>query len=137
MKLFRRYKKRKQYVRLMQNIATRFDNTKSWEEHRTIVHKYFKLLDIYNNNFPYFFCSSVDKSLQKVNPLFDKSANKAMDYAHSEYINDIINSMREEEPAVRYEVYQKYIVNYTFYKTNKRAVDCLTNEQIIELTRLL
>ena len=47
MKLFRRYKKRKQYVRLMQNIATRFDNIKSWKEHRTIVCKYFKLLDIY------------------------------------------------------------------------------------------
>ena len=120
----------------MQNIATRFDNIKSWEEHRTIVHKYFKLLDIYNHNFSYFFCSSVDKSLRKVNTLFDKSANKAMDYAYNEYINNIIDTMREEEPAVRYEVYRKYIVNHTFYN-NKRAVDCLTNEQIIELTRLL
>ena len=137
MKLFRRYKKIKQYVRLMQNIATRFNNTKSWEEHRTIAHKYFKLLGIYNNNFSYFFCSSVDKSLQKVNPLFEKSADKSMDYAYNEYINNIIDTMREEEPAVRYEIYQKYIVNHTFYKNNKRAVDCLTNEQIIELTRLL
>lgn len=137
MKLFRRYKKRKQYVRLMQNIATRFDNIKSWEEHRTIVCKYFKLMDIYNHNFSYFFCSSVDKSLRKVNPLFEKSANKAMDYAYSEYINEIIDGLRNEIPERRYEVYQKYIVNHTFYKNNKRAVDCLTNEQIIEIANLL
>ena len=60
-----------------------------------------------------------------------------MDYAYNEYINNIIDTMREEEPAVRYEVYQRYIVNHTFYNNNKRTVDCLTNEQIIELTRLL
>ena len=137
MKLFRRYKKRKQFVRIMQNVIKRFENATSWEEHRATTQRYFKLFDIYNNNFTYFYSIKVDRIMKPASIAFETSANKAMDYAYSEYINDIINSMRDEIPEIRYEVYQKYIVNYTFYKTNKRAVDCLTNEQIIELIRLL
>ena len=138
MKLFRRYKKRKQYVRLMQNVIKRFDNATSWEEHRATTQRYFKLYDIYNNNFTYFYCIKVDRILEPTSIAFENSADKAIEQAHYDYINNIINSMREEYlPERRWEVYQKYIVNYTFFKTNKRAVDCLTNEQIIELTRLL
>jgi hypothetical protein len=51
MKLFRKYKKRKQFVRLMQNVIKRFDNAISWEEHRATVQRYFKLFDIYNKKF--------------------------------------------------------------------------------------
>lgn len=137
MKLFRRYKKRKQFVRLMQNVINRFENITSWEEHRATTQRYFKLFDIYNNNFTYFYCIKVDRIMKPTSIAFENSANKAMDYSYSEYINDIIDSLRDEIPERRYEVYQKYIVNYTFFSTNKRAVDCLTNEQIIELTRLL
>ena len=137
MKLFRRYKKRKQFVRLMQNVIKRFENITSWEKHRATTQRYFKLFDIYNNNFTYFYCIKVERVMKPTSIAFENSANKAMDYSYSEYINDIIDSLRDEIPERRYEVYQKYIVNYTFYKTDKRAVDCLTNEQIIELTRLL
>ena len=137
MKLFRKYKKRKQFVHLMQNVIKRFENITSWEEHRATTQRYFKLFDIYNNNFTYFYCIKVDRIMKPTSIAFENSANKAMDYSYSEYINDIIDSLRDEIPERRYEVYQKYIVNYTFFNTNKRAVDCLTNEQIIELTRLL
>lgn len=137
MKLFRKYNKRKQFVRLMQNVIKRFENATSWDEHRATTQRYFRLFDIYNNNFTYFFCVKVKRIMKPTSIAFENSSDKAIEQAHYDYINDIINSMREEEPAVRYEVYQKYIVNYTFFKTNKRAVDCLTNEQIIELTRLL
>ena len=138
MKLFRRYKKRKQFVRIMQNIIKRFDNATSWEEHRATTQRYFKLFDIYNNNFTYFFCARVDRIMKPASIAFEKSADKTIEQVHHDYINDIINGMREEFFVERrWEIYQKYIVNYTFYKTDKRAVDCLTNEQIIELTRLL
>ena len=137
MKLFRKYKKRKQYVRLMQNVIKRFENATSWEEHRATTQRYFKLFDIYNNNFPYFYCIKVDRIMKPTSIAFENSADKVMDYAYNEYINDVIDSLRDEIPERRWEVYQKYIVNYTFFKTNKRAVDCLTNEQIIEITRLL
>ena len=136
MKLFRKYKKRKQFVRLMQNVIKRFENATSWEEHSATTQRYFKLFDIYNNNFTYFYSIKLDRIMKPASIAFETSANKAMDYAYNEYINNIIDTMREEEPAVRYEVYQRYIVNHTFYN-NKRAVDYLTNEQIIELTRLL
>ena len=138
MKLFRKYKKRKQYVRLMQIVIKRFENATTWEEHRATTQRYFKLYDIYNNNFPYLYCIKVDRIMKPTSIAFKNSADKAIEQAHYDYINDIINSMREEYlPERRWEVYQKYIVNYTFFSTNKRAVDCLTNEQIIELTRLL
>lgn len=138
MKLFRRYKKRKQFVRLMQNVIKRFDNDTSWEEHKATTQRYFNLFDIYNNNFTYFFCVKVDKIMKPASIAFETSADKTIEQVHHDYINDIINGMREEYFVERrWEIYQKYIVNYTFYKTNKRAVDCLTNEQIIELTRLL
>ena len=137
MKLFRKYKKRKQFVRLMQNVIKRFENATSWKKHRATTQRYFKLFDIYNNNFTYFFCVKVDRVMKPTSIAFENSADKAMDYAYNEYINDIIDSLRDEIPERRWEVYQKYIVNYTFFNTNKRAVDCLTNEQIIELTRLL
>lgn len=138
MKLFRKYKKRKQFVRLMQNVIKRFENATSLEEHRATTRSYFKLFDIYNNNFTYFFCVKVDKMMKPASIAFENSADKAIERVHYDYINDIINGMREEcLPERRWEVYQKYIVNHTFFKTNKRAVDCLTNEQIIEITRLL
>ena len=138
MKLFRRYKKRKQFVRIMQNIIKRFDNATSWDEHRATTQRYFKLFDIYNNNFPYFYCIKVERVMKPTSIAFENSADKAIEQAYYDYINDIINGMREEFFVERrWEIYQKYIVNYTFYKTDKRAVDCLTNEQIIELTRLL
>lgn len=138
MKLFRKYKKRKQFVRLMQNVIKRFENATSWEEHRATTQRYFKLFDIYNNNFTYFFCVKVDRIMKPTSIAFENSADKAIERVHYDYINDIINGMREEHfPERRWEVYQKYIVNYTFFKTNKRAVDCLTNEQIIEITKLL
>ena len=138
MKLFRRYKKRKQFVRLMQNVIKRFDNATSWEEHRATTQRYIKLFDIYNNNFPYFYCRKVDRIMKPTSIAFENSSNKAIEQAHYDYINNIIEGMREEFfTEKRWEIYQKYIVNYTFFKTNKRAVDCLTNEQIIEITRLL
>lgn len=138
MKLFRKYKKRKQFVRIMQNVIKRFDNATSWEEHRATTQRYFKLFDIYNNNFTYFFCIKVERVMKPTSIAFENSADKAIEQVHHDYINDIINGMREEYfPEIRWEIYQKYIVNHTFFKTNKRAVDCLTNEQIIELTRLL
>lgn len=138
MKLFRRYKKRKQFVRLMRNVIKRFENATSWEEHRATTQRYFKLFDIYNNNFTYFYSIKVDRIMKPASIAFETSADKSIEQVHYDYINNIIEGMREEcFPEIRREIYQKYIVNYTFFKTNKRAVDCLTNEQIIEIARLL